>query len=113
RTYKQDLVKYIFICLFLSYGFFTLLINVGGIGSVITPVFSFILLYIIYDSNFNDKKLKILFIIFFLLNIFWVFNSVGYYYKALYNNDKFLNSTTVGMVLVYTAIYLNIFSKKL
>ncbi|MEH7011327.1 hypothetical protein V7087_10925, partial [Neobacillus niacini] len=71
RIYKRDLNRYIFILLFLAYGFFTLLINGGGFGSVITPPFSFLLLYILYDSNFNDKKLKILFIIFLLLNIFW------------------------------------------
>lgn len=113
RIDKRDLKKYIFIFLFLAYGFFTLILTGGGFGSVVTPVFSFILLYVFYNSNFTDKKLKILFVIFFLLNIFWVFNSVGYYTKILGNKDEFLNSNTVGMALVFTSIYITIFSKKL
>ncbi|TCI49909.1 O-antigen ligase domain-containing protein [Exiguobacterium sp. SH5S13] len=113
KIYVKDLGRYIFIALFLAYGFFTVITTDGGIGSVITPPFSFLLLYLLYDSNFNKKKIKILLFIFLSLNIFWVFNSVGYYSKALYSKNEFLNSNTVGMLVMYTAIYISIFVDKL
>lgn len=111
---QEEFKNYSFILIFLIYGFFTLFITEGGIGSIIIPAYSFFLLLTLYNTTLNLKMQKILFITFISLNIYWVLNSPNYYIKAnYYNTGQYINSNTIGMVLMYTAIYIKVLAKNL
>lgn len=110
---KNDIKGYLFMVVFFIYGLCTLLITKGGFGSVLTIAYSFLLIFTFRNYQLDNKKLKILLIAFFTLNIYWFINSNGYYIKALLNKEKYINSNTIAMVLMYTAIYIKIISEKM
>lgn len=113
RYYKKDLQLIMFLFIFLSYGLLTLFITDGGIGSVLTPFYSILVFFVIKRTGISHKSLKMLTVIMILLNLFLVINSPGYYAKWFFNRDEYINSNTIGMVLMYTAIYSSIFLRRL
>lgn len=110
---RNEIKGYFFLVIFFTYGLFTLLITKGGFGSILTIAYSFLLIFAFRNYQLDNKKLKILLIIFISINIYWFFNSKGYYIKAVYNKEKYINSNTIGMLLMYTAIYIKIILGKL
>lgn len=113
RFLKKDIELIMFLLFFLSYGLLTLFITDGGIGSVLTPFYSILVFLAIKRTGISRKSLKILTVIIILLNLFLVINSPGYYEKWFFNREEYINSNTIGMVLMYTAIYSSIFLRRL
>ncbi|MGQ7318906.1 O-antigen ligase family protein [Streptococcus suis] len=113
KIYKHEQENFLFLVIFSSYGLFSLLFTGGGIGSVVTPIYSILLIILLSRSSFSKNMIKLLVITLLIVNMILVYNSPGYYVKALYDKSSYLNSNTVGMVIMYTAIYLKIFIKKL
>lgn len=113
KIYKNEINQYMFIIAFTIYGVFTLFINDGGFGSILTPIYSFFLLFTLSNTRLNDKKLKSILITLIFVNIFWVLNSKDYYLKFLFNKDIYINSNTIAMVIMYSSIYIKIYAKKL
>lgn len=110
---KSDQELIFYLLLFLSYGFLSLIITAGQIGSVITPIFSILTLWVFKKIKFDNRYLKIITIIMISLNLFWIISSPGYYQKFFMNKNDFLNSNTIGMILMYTSIYISIFIRRL
>lgn len=68
---------------FFIYTIFTLLITDGGLGSVLTPLYSIFLFLVLKRSELDNKKLMTLTIVLIGVNLFLVINSPGYYNKWL------------------------------
>lgn len=113
RFYKKDMELLMFLLIFLSYGLLTLFITDGGFGSVLTPIYSILVYFVIKRTFISNKSLKIMMTSMIALNLFWVINSTGYYTRWFVNRERFINSNTIGMVLMYTAIYSSIFLRRL
>lgn len=113
RIDRKDMIQYFYSLIFLIYTIITLFITNGGIGSAIIPTYSFLLLLIFYRTTFDTKILRILLMSYIFLNLFLVLNSTDYYAKTLYYRGQYINSNTISMVLMYTAIYIIVLLKKL
>jgi hypothetical protein len=113
RFCKKDRGLILFVIVFLSYGLFTLFITEGGLGSVLTLFYSILVYFVIKRTDISNKSLKILMMLMILLNLFLVINSPSYYTRWFFNRGDYINSNTIGMVLMYTAIYCSIFLKRL
>ena len=113
RLNRKDLELILFLLFFVIYGLFTLCITAGGLGSILTPVYSIIAYWAIKKSKFNYRYIHIITIVMIILNVYWVINSPGSFEKYLYNKEGYYNSNTIGSVLLYTSIYSTIFIKRL
>lgn len=112
KFYKKDIETIIFLLFFLAYGFFSLFITNGGVGSVISAFYSMLVYFSIKKIHIRDKSIKIIMIFMIVLNVFLFISSPGYYIKWYFNREKYINSNTIGMVIMYTAVYSNVFLKK-
>lgn len=113
KVNKFEMRNYAFLLVFTIYGLFTLVINDGGIGSIVVPVYGFLTFIVFNIYKVNERQVKILLVTFIILNLYLVLNSNNYFEKSFYNYGQYINSNTIGMVLLYTAIYIKIFSYKL
>lgn len=113
KFYKNDIKLIIFSIFFATYGLFTLLITGGGVGSVLTAFYSILVYFAIKKTYINDKNIKIIMYLMVFLNLFLTINSPNYYSKWYFNRDYYINSNTIGMVIMYTAMYSSIFLKRL
>lgn len=110
---KEEIINIMFMLIILIYSTFTLFITKGGFGSVITLLYSYFLLLNLYKFKYDNKNIKRLLIVLILVNFYWAYNSTDYYIKSKFYREEYINSNTVGMLLMYTAIYIKIFLKKL
>ena len=113
RINKKEQNILMYLSFFTIYSLFTLFITNGGVGSVLIPLYSVLIIITFMKWKPNNLEIKTMLILFTIINLFWVFNSKDYYLKALYNKDKFINSNIIGMLLMYTFIYISIFLRKI
>lgn len=113
KIYKNEQQQLIFIIMLGCFGLFTLLVTGGGIGSVVTPIYSILLIIVMSRFSFSKNMIKLLFVILIGVNLILVYNSPGYYKKAMYDKSNYLNSNTVAMVIMYTFIYCKILMQNL
>lgn len=108
---KNEIDIIIYLLLFVTYGMFTLIINKGGFGSVAIIISSILSYLIIQRCKISTLFIKINILALLLVNIFLVIKSKNYYEKFLYNQTEYLNSNTVGIVIMFTALYISSFIK--
>lgn len=93
---------------FFIYGLITVFINHGGIGSIFS-ICSGIIVFLAF-KNIKFSKFQLYCIVFaaIITNIYWVFNSNGYYDAFFINHwtgdGSLTNSNTVGKYICYTAM---------
>ncbi|KAB7671696.1 O-antigen ligase family protein [Bacillus sp. B1-b2] len=97
--------------IFVFYCMLTLTFSDGSFGSVLNIICNVFILLILCEYKLDNSNLKLVFLSFLIVNIYWIFNSAGYY-QEFYNDRTLINSNIVGMVISYTAIYLRIFLKQ-
>lgn len=110
---KNDKRTILYIIILLICSFFTILINSGGIGSTLLPIYGILLYTAIKKIRFNKNTIQIITISMIILNVYISINSIGYYELFLFNQDIYLNSNTIGSILMFTAIYIGLFTRKL
>ncbi|WP_138494814.1 O-antigen ligase family protein [Paenibacillus pinistramenti] len=108
---EQDVL--LFVMLFMAFGFVTLLITDGGFGSVLTPAYSVLTYWMIRRCGLDRRRIKLLLITLLVVHLYWDIHSVGLYDEFLANEQGTLNSNTVGVVLLYSTIYISIFIRYL
>ncbi|SHK14369.1 hypothetical protein SAMN02745248_01871 [Hathewaya proteolytica DSM 3090] len=91
------------------YGTCTVLINSGGLGSIINYIYGFVIIIVFSQFCFTKKDFKILTLFLFLLNFYWVTKSKGYYNKVIYEGIHNINPNVVGYLILYTSMLICIF----
>lgn len=110
---KQILVMigYLFI-----YALSTILINNGGMGSAFTLISGLFVFFAFKNITITELQRKMITYALIFNNLFWVFQSKGYYEIAFRNHwlgdGSMVNSNGVGKYICYTAILIFIFMNK-
>lgn len=103
----------LYILLIMIYLMFTILINNGGIGSIINFIYGFMIVLAFSKYRYTYKDYKIISLMLIILNLFWVLNSNGYYSKIVYGGEHNINPNVVGYLILYSCMLICAISEKL
>lgn len=112
---KKNMIgtKIIYIMLFCFYLLMSIILSGGGVGSVLTMIYS-MMVYVVYSViNFSKKDMKYLFFIFLFMSIYIFIKSFGYFEIFISDKYGYINTNTMGMVAFFSLIYNMIFYKYL
>lgn len=94
------------------YSTVTLFFTKGGIGSLVNPLASMLFVMIINNCNFKERIFCYVKYLFYLLFFACIIRSPGYFINWSDKNTFSFNPNTLGFLLVYSSILINILGEE-
>lgn len=94
----------IFLVFFIASMFLSILINKGGVGSVVNLAYTLFVFIVISELQYNYYDIKWIFYITLFLNIYLVLQAPGYYEVIILQGQEGMNPNVMAYVILFTAM---------